>query len=371
MTWFALEPLDAFIPRGNRTFGGGVHGEAVMPPWPSVLAGALVSRILVDAGRIPQLVSRPDSAEGVLEEVLGPDHGVLGLGLFAEKTPVFLLPADCVVFKGPRLVRVVPRSLHGFPGVASSSPTALIPVLSDATREKPEGGYWITLEGLAQYLSGREVAAEHLKNATSLWRLDQRLGIALDRASRTVREGLLYTTDAVVFTPGVRLLVGFRADYAPPQGLVRLGADGRGAQVEPLAGPLSERLDRLGAPGSGWPGFRMVLATPGLFPHGWLPPGVGDDGIFRFRGVKARLEAAAVGRFQVVSGWDLARQHPKPAERAVPQGSVYWFRVLEGDARELEPLCVHGLWPLRVEDRARRREGFNRVWFGYWDPKEV
>ena len=184
---------------------------------------------------------------------------------------------------------------------------------------------------------------------------------------------MLYTTDAVAFAPGVRLLVGFRGRHVPRDGLVRLGGDGRAASVSPVDESLAASLERAGAAGPEWTGFRMVLATPGLFPGGWLPPGVGEDGVFRFQDLEARLEAACVGRFQVVSGWDLARGLPKNAVRAVPQGSVYWFRVLRGSTDALDTLGRKGLWPLLgpQADPARRREGYNRVWFGYWDPKEV
>ncbi|MBO7410610.1 MAG: hypothetical protein J6T92_01675, partial [Ottowia sp.] len=49
--WLFLEPLDALLLRGNQLFGdAGSYGQSLMPPWPSVAAGAIRSRILVDAG---------------------------------------------------------------------------------------------------------------------------------------------------------------------------------------------------------------------------------------------------------------------------------------------------------------------------------
>ena len=44
-----IEPLDVLFLRGNQLFGEpGSYGEALMPPWPSVAAGALRTRILAD-----------------------------------------------------------------------------------------------------------------------------------------------------------------------------------------------------------------------------------------------------------------------------------------------------------------------------------
>ena len=46
-----LEPLDVLFLRGNKLFGDpGSYGESLIPPWPSVAAGALRSRILADDG---------------------------------------------------------------------------------------------------------------------------------------------------------------------------------------------------------------------------------------------------------------------------------------------------------------------------------
>ncbi len=45
-----FEPLDVLFLRGNKLFGDpGSFGESLVPPWPSVAAGALRTRMLVDA----------------------------------------------------------------------------------------------------------------------------------------------------------------------------------------------------------------------------------------------------------------------------------------------------------------------------------
>ncbi|MDY6813388.1 MAG: type III-B CRISPR module-associated Cmr3 family protein, partial [Pseudomonadota bacterium] len=46
-----IEPLDVLFLRGNKLFGDpGSYGEALIPPWPSIAAGALRSRMLADDG---------------------------------------------------------------------------------------------------------------------------------------------------------------------------------------------------------------------------------------------------------------------------------------------------------------------------------
>jgi CRISPR-associated protein Cmr3 len=93
----------------------------------------------------------------------------------------------------------------------------------------------------------------------------------------------------------------------------------------------------------------------------------------RDAGVADELVCANVPRHEVISGWDLANHAPEPARKVAPAGSVYWFRVLEGDTAALAILREQGLWPLmekNADNAARRREGYNRVWLGVWKPEE-
>lgn len=376
-----LEPVDVLIPRGNRLFGGGVHGEAQMPPWPSVFAGALASRALADAGRVAEITRAPDRAETILAETilaetLGADYGLTVLALARGDEALFPLPADLIALEGRQLLPLSPRTFgEQFPGVAMSGKLPAVAVLGAASRRKPLSGQWITAGGLAEHLKSRAPDPDCLVPSSCLWDTDPRLGIALDSGSRTAAESQIYTTDAVALRPGVRFVAGFAGHALPSAGLVRLGGDGRGARIEPAGQKLVTVLEELGHPEPGWHGFRMILATPGLFPQDWLPPGVVTTSRrLAFEGLVAELVCASVPRHEVVSGWDLALHAPKPARKVAPAGSCYWFRVIEGDTAALASLRKQGLWPLmeeNSENTARRREGFNRVWFGAWQPEEV
>jgi CRISPR-associated protein Cmr3 len=148
----------------------------------------------------------------------------------------------------------------------------------------------------------------------------------------------------------------------PPQGTVRLGGDGRAAAVRQVAvDPVAVDYAALCRDRC----CRIVLATPGLFAQGWLPDGAtrDADGSVRFArdGVRARLVAAAVARAEVVSGFDLARWRPKPAERAAPAGSVYWLDDLDATPESLRKLAETGLWPDAGQNASRRAEGFNLI----------
>ena len=56
MTSIFLEPLDVLYLRGNKLFAdAGAHGEALMPPWPSLAAGAIRSRLMAEGASLDAL----------------------------------------------------------------------------------------------------------------------------------------------------------------------------------------------------------------------------------------------------------------------------------------------------------------------------
>ncbi len=251
-------------------------------------------------------------------------------------------------------------------------------VLRQEGGAKPEGGLWLTGDGLMAYLRGEPLSKrEHTVRTSDLWKTDARIGIALDPEKRSAAEGALFTAEAIAPEKNVGFVARVEGaeGVIPKGGLLRLGGDGRGAHIEAcnVAWPEPD-WDRIEKEQR----FRLVLATPGLFERGWMPPGI-QDGSGTWNGpdgISARLVCAVVPRAQVVSGWDLVgwktgRPGPKPALRAAPVGSVYWFDAQASDGAALvaalRKLAAQGFGCLsRYPDRARFAEGFNNVMIANW-----
>lgn len=369
-----IEPLDVLILRGNKLFAdAGSHGEALMPPWPSVAAGALRSRMLVDAGIHPaDFASGQAALPGNLARSLGTvaQPGSFRLAHFGlarrhadTVEPLFPLPADIVVdtTDGKQRARaLIPRAVH--PCLRSSAPLPLSPVLAQPSPAKPQTGLWLTLAGFSAWQAGTPLEPKHWLDTHDLWARDDRLGIALEPGRNTAAEGQLYTSEAIALKHGV----GFFAQVSgamgelPSDGLLRFGGDGRGARVSICAvGLPTPDLHALAAAGR----FRLLLTSPGIFAEGWTLPGTQADGRWHFRGASARIACAAVPRLETISGWDVARKQPKPAARAVPTGSVYWLDEFQGDAGALSDLMAHGLTD---SDPHRSAEGFNNCTLAAW-----
>lgn len=365
-----LEPLDVLFLRGNKLFGDpGSFGESLIPPWPSVAAGAIRSQMMVEDG-VDFAAFKAGTAShpslGTLERP-GP-FTVTGFWLARRRAGVVEtlhpLPVDLVVshtedrLEVHRLAPVEPPA-----GLTCSAPLFGLPALARDEQTKPVGGCWLTQAGWAAYLNGATPSAAELVDSAALWSLDHRIGVGLDAEQRRADDGKLFSMQAVALRKHVGFLAAIDGAEPPDSGTLRLGGDGRGAAISAVDYRPPEP-DYRAIADSGR--CRLVLTAPGLFPDGWRPTGVDADNRCALGGVSARLVCAAVARAEVVSGWDLARRQPKPAQRAAPLGSVYWLEELEATPEALRKLAESGLWPETDYDAVRRAEGFNRLVLAAW-----
>lgn len=366
-TYRFLEPLDVLFLRGNKLFGDpGSFGESLVPPWPSVAAGAIRSQILATEG--------VDLTSFAASEVEHPDLGTpsrpgrfaIAAFLLARRTTVGIetlhpLPADLIAIRdeaGLRLHQLQPAAPAA--GVESSAPLPWVPVLATDSRAKQESGIWLTQTGWQQYLNGKVPAADTLVESKQLWKLDPRIGIGLDPEKRRADDGKLFTVQAVAFENGLGFLAAIDGAKPPSSGTLRLGGDGRAAAVYALdhSAPEPDYVEIAKAGRS-----RLVLTSPAIFADGWKLPGLDTENRFALGGITGRLVCAAVPRAEVISGWDLARRQPKAAQRVAPAGSVYWLEELQATPDKLRKLAGAGLWPESGYDASRRAEGFNRFMF--------
>jgi len=370
-----LEPLDVLFLRGNKLFGDpGSFGESVMPPWPSVAAGALRSLLLARDG-----VDLASFAAGMLEHpVLGTPSNpgrfavtafhVASCNVAGHAEILVSPPADLILSREDdgsiSAQRLRPHPVTG--GIQSSAPLSLLPALEQADRRKPLRGYWLRQSGWKKYLDGDLPSRDELLASSDLWRTDLRIGLALDPDKRRAAKGALFSSQAIVMHKrgsgdsndlNVGFLVGCVGAALPPSAVVRLGGDGRSAAMYGVSTSLPEAdLESITRARR----CRLILTTPGIFPDGWKLPGLDADDRMRIGDVTARVVCAAVPRYEVVSGWDIARNRPKSARRAVPTGSVYWLEELEATPQQLRKLAEAGLWTDSWHDAQRRAEGFNR-----------
>lgn len=387
-----IEPLDVLFLRGNKLFGdAGSFGESLVPPWPSVAAGAYRSALLARKGIDLARYARGEIADPELGTPSQPGDFTVTAFQLARRLadgrvePLFALPADLVAGqeKDERLVvrRLIPAELK--PAIGSAYPLPRLPILPEPERGKPETGYWLTDAGWRENLAGRIPRSDQLIHTRELWALDTRVGVGLDAVRRRAADGRLFTVQAVALRKcevdrskaekeafDVGFITRIAGAHLPEQMTLRLGGDGRAAigKSAPFDWPEPDHASIAAASRC-----RLMLTSPGVFADGWLPTGVTKiserDYRFDLQGVKGRLVAAAVPRAEVVSGFDLAawsqrKGGPKPAQRVAPTGSVYWLDDLDATPEALRKLAERGLWTEEeYAGSTRRPEGFNRFTF--------
>lgn len=388
-TYYYVRPTDSLFVRGNLAFGdSGEHGSSLMPPPPSLFAGAFRSVLLGrDPAQLTAFLADGHCTNPALARCLGTPEapgdfritwlslaGDPGAGALPE--PISPLPADLLML-GNNFTPLEPRAAAT--GIQSAGDLPLRATLVSAKQEKPKGGVYLRGKALQQHLHGQCPTPTDSVESEHIYQRDPRLGIGLNSDSRTAEEGQIYTTEGFAFSPkddkahatfaSTGFLVGIQGvtDLMPVEGVLRLGGDGRSAHYRKVSFNAPAVANIAGTKAR----FRLLLQTSALFTQGWLPEGVTEqDGSYRLQGdgFSARLACAALGRRETVSGWDLYQWKPKPAQAAVPAGSVYWFDEFTGDADKLAAWVAKGLWPDHLDSlqQARRAEGYNRALLGTW-----
>lgn len=370
-----IKPLDVLMLRGNKSFGdAGEHGTSSMPPSPSVLSGALRSFWLAAAYVDMQKFSKmpaSDLKEPLRSQLGTPTHAgsfrLADCGVVRKNNGhyerLYPLPSDLVLQKLAKdndsltLYTLQAQTRHNDLMDCHNGQLAIL----KAPAGKPEGGYWLSESGFNAYLKGQLPTLKDLIKTSELWKSEWRLGIALDSASRTASDGQLYTTEAIALQKDVFLAVAIAgANDFPKEGTLRLGGDGRAAgfnSVTLSSLPTIQTKDKR---------IKLVLTSPAIFSKGSQLPSLEDkqDGRIYFEGGSANIVTASIPRHHVISGWDLANWQPKPAERVVPTGAVYWLDDIQYHGTSLQ-IALQNLLLCHL-DSQRKAEGYNACLIANW-----
>lgn len=368
--------------RGWQTSASG-RGHGLDWPWPSTLLGALRAAW----GRTEETVSGavfdrrawPERTASVrLGHTLGLHRPLpRSAGAWTAADRVWPAPQDAVWLEGrTQLERLDPvpapclRTLGRDEDEARES--LWWPSLDDAA--KPLGGpRWWAEERFGAWLAGGAVPAE--TSARSLGpaqRLQAHVGIGDE--SLAADEGVLFSHDVIEtlerdaeWAIGVEMVV----PAGDPPAILTLGSDRRLVHSEPLPQSVFEPPAAvLEAFRGGSTGLRLFVVTPAHFARGWLPDGLEAVGNL-FRGHLAEIQgelvlrAAIVPRPGHVSGWDMAAGRPKPTDRLVLPGAVYFFE--RADGRSFAEGDARTAWLAALGRRTE--EGFGRVVPGVWNAR--
>jgi CRISPR-associated protein Cmr3 len=352
-----LDPLDPLFFRGGRPFDAATRVESGLPN-PQTLAGALRTALLSRTGFRFRDFAEYRKGKGEAVEDIRPAlaaHGAKDwvvqarfrgpwLGLVREERrvePLLPLPAGLTKAKKAtnedwRWSRAAPLEgleLPGWRNKDGSLPDGLLPLWRwEEADPKAEGG-WLTLCGLKNFLGGKDdPPKKEFFKVNELYDFDNRIGIGIDKDTLTSAEGDLYGIRLLSLKPKVDKRSGIDDDPYPEAQLCLYAEIQSGPS--PDAGPwFDETPVPFGGEGKyvrakeidacDWPKpdpsrkrSLWYLATPSFLLREESKRPLPDV---------SGLRAAASGPGIAVSGWDVARNGPRPTRFAVPAGAVYFL----------------------------------------------
>ena len=365
-----IEPQAPLVFRSGRPFGAGSRDGAHFP-WPSSVAGLLRTQVMDDRDWRPSL-----SAEHRDElNALGAHGPILAQRVGDRITPMLPRPADAILLAsddgGTAYHRLAPGTLPA--GCGCDLPPGLRPLLlAEAPKGKPQPGpaFW-PLAKLLAWRRGEAIRPFAADEPAG----EARSHVALDRATLAADPGRLFQTEGLDFSRRRNdsgrafaatdwvLLCRFASPLAPR--MVTFGGEGRLSWLSPAPPATLDAPPEHLATVAASRHLTLTLVTPALFADGWRPAWLDGAGeVPGIAGLRLRLRAAAVERWQGISGWDLAEWRPKAARKTVAAGATYWFDVVG------EPPAgwASRLWLAPISDQPQdRRDGFGLVVPGLWN----
>ncbi|HPD39293.1 MAG TPA: type III-B CRISPR module-associated protein Cmr3 [Mesotoga infera] len=177
-------------------------------------------------------------------------------------------------------------------------------------------GSLIELKEIKNFQSARPFSVMESKSiGEKLYRVESKVGIALEKGRKNAEESMLYTLSYYRFNPGAGFFV-FADDNTVKilAGIsnVFIGSKTRSATVEfgTIETDVFDR--RMGSKQA------LCLLTPAVFSNGALPSDMKIAG--------CDIESANIQRKIAVSGWDLVKQQPKPIKHYIAPGTVYYLK---------------------------------------------
>lgn len=359
-----IEPLDVLLFRKAGTFSAGEDflAESRFLPLPSTVAGAIRTKILLENC---DNIHNYERNCPKIHELIGDsnDPGKLNIrGVFPAKRQngkvkeFFPVPRDLVKVEDGGEER------YAFSEVREITDGKKILTTKEHLRfETLPSSKFLTTKGLGDYLQRNIPESTHLRSSKEeLFRREPRVGTALHDEKRTTKEGFLYRISFLRFRRkcGFSVWIGNEEvrDFLPEKGMLKLGGENRGAHYETLEGkdfkPPKDLISTINQGGK----FRLYVLTPFFSGSNWkMRTSLLEDEL----AVSLNYKGGALGDPVLFGGWDVKLGRPKPTQRLIPPGSVYFFEIEEG---EIDPNVS---LPLTFSTK-KSQLGFNACLLGRW-----
>jgi len=337
--WYKIKALDTLFFRDGRPFTMGSESWAnpVFPPYPSTVYGAIRTWLIFEKGNLKEF------REGKYKEELGTpsEKGNLkikGPFICLDNNIYFPVPFDSLKKKGA----TQSEKNNLFYIACINKPEIFISdyylesiLINRNDFELEECDGFINIDSLKNYLIQSNEVLQFTEKK-EIFLEEKKTGIRKSRKTLSSEEGYLYRIPMVKLKKEASLLIEIDGiSNCPDSGLLQIGGEGKTVKIEKKESDnqLMTLMDinfkfenKI---------FKLYLATSAIFENGWLPRWVNKSTFEgEYKGIKVKLVCCAIGKFNLIGGWDLANNRPKPMYKAVPAGSVYYFKILDDTPAE-------------------------------------
>jgi len=400
MTVWIIEPHDPLIVRDGRPFGPDPDARAIsLPfPFPSTTTGGVRTRAGQHKGifeledrekRQTQITNLKEiSVRGPFLVQLTPDNSSIEINKMLVPAPrdALLFAPQASTHKEMALIQhLVPLHLsEGAKTDFDQKDLLLVGQPSSNYDERkpleiaPNFWYWDTfIHWLLNptYYSGKEMALSTI--GIRGLQSQQRTHVSIDAKKEVARDGMLFQTSGLEFTlPGnsehrlsdarqlaLAVAVEARHDFSLHPGIASFGGERRIVMWRESRIDLPSCPETLEQTIVTNKACRILLLTPACFEQGYIPTWLYEEAVRA--NVRLELQAIAIQRPQVVSGWDLDLKKPKTSRRLAPAGTVL-FLSLQGSDKAIKG-WIRSVWMQCIsDDEQDRKDGFGVVVVGTW-----
>lgn len=344
--FYKIKPLDTIFFRDGRPFSMGYDTWAnlIFPPYPSTIYGSIRSWLIFERG------SLIDFENNKFENELGTPNkkGSLKInGIFIEynDTLLFPIPRDLLILEETKDLHkcdenknldkyrknkktLIPLSLSQKPEVFISDYELDYILVNKSNEKLDEAEGFLDINSLLKYLTCND-NSYHPIDKKDIFEIEYKIGIKRNRKTLSSEEGYLYRIPMIRLKKDVNFFIQIEGlNHYPERGIIQLGGEGRIAEIKKYDNDLLKDLRDINFEFKNNI-FKLYLATPAIFNNGWLPEWIDKSNYEgKYNGIRLKLIGCIIGKYNLIGGWNLANQKPKPMFKAVPSGSIYYFKIL-------------------------------------------
>ncbi|MEZ4884823.1 MAG: type III-B CRISPR module-associated protein Cmr3 [Chitinophagales bacterium] len=324
-----INPFDTFFFRDGKPFSMGEEtwADGIFPPAPSVIYGALRSLWL------------SQQEEGFSEENVETSERLVIKGIFLEFNTDIALPTprDVVHEKGnPKMTLGISPTKSK---VIGKSQIQNIATQSEVEYVEEFSNTFLSYFNYEDYLNGN---VNELQVNENFLVDESKIGIGRQFGTRTTLQSSLYRVDMKRFKQdNISILVECSGLDFSAKSIAKLGGEGKAAAIELIE---DKHYTEILCPNSFDDNcFKLCVATPTIFKkHGWLPEWINPitfEG--NYKGLKLKLQTTVLGKPISIGGFNMkttkkVQRGPKVMYKAIPVGSVYHFKLLEGSMEKVK-----------------------------------